>query len=130
MSVQGLLHIKKAVSSLNPEQVRIAASRPLQIAIRAGSTEGYRRIENFLLQDLSAGRRSESAAYLNYETNPGQGLHDLTIYDEGVIAPPRSLIYRAGRPEDVVRSALEKHPDLGVSLARSFLPFGVLLSER
>ena len=123
MSVQGLLHIKKAISSLNPDQVRLAADRPVQIAIRSASREGYQRVEDYLLRDLKEGRRRDSALYLTHETDPGRDLHDVTIYDESVVAPPRSLVFRPDRPEDVVRKTLEKHPDFGVPLARSFPPF-------
>jgi hypothetical protein len=117
------VHIKKAISNLNPDQVRLALNRPLRIDIRAASRDRYREIENFLLGDLKEGRRRESALYLAQELTPVASPSDVTIYDEAIMAPPRSLIYRRDRPELLVRRALEKHPDLGVPLARSFPPF-------
>jgi len=130
MSIQGLVHIKKAISNLNPDQVRLASNRTLRIGIRAATPDRYREIQNFLLADLKPGRRQESATYLSEELLTAAAPSDITIYDEAVVAPPRSLIYRRERPDVLVRRALDLHPDLGVVLARSFPPFRRPFIER
>src|SRR5581483_9605657 len=53
---------------------------------------------------------------LNYQV-------DFSVYDQGVVAPPNALVFEADRPEHLVRQALKAYPDLGISLAKSFLPF-------
>jgi hypothetical protein len=123
MSVTGLFGIKKAVANLDPDQVRQLSERPVRITICAASTESYQRIENFLLRDLDSERRRESSLLLSREATPAQSACDLTIYDEGVLAPARAPVFRIDRPDELVRRILDKHADLGVPLARAFQPF-------
>jgi len=130
MGIQGLLHIKKAISNLNPEQVRQLAQHPLRVAVVAGSPEGFARIENFLLRDLSPDRRRESSLLLIREYNPPRGIYDITIYDEGIPAPARSFIFKAAAPEHLVKKVLDNSGTHGVALARAFHPFRRPFIER
>lgn len=131
MSFQGLINIKKGLSTLNPKQVRELSERSIHIALHAGSQEAYQRMENFLLRDLSPSRRRESALLLTRAPIPVLGHQsDLAIYDEGVAAPEGALIFRADRPLHVVQKALRAYPELGVPLAKSFLPFRQPFVER
>ena len=122
MSIQGLLHIKKAIAGLNPEQVRRMADRPVRIGIYAPSDHSFEQIQNFLLSGLTPDRRRESASMLVREPS-GRGPSDLTIFDEGILAPPRSVVFRRDQPELFIKNALNSAEDLGVALARSFPPF-------
>lgn len=98
------------------------AERPFRIGIYASSAQSFERIENFLLGGLSPERRRESASYLVREPS-GFGPSDLTIFDEGILSPPRSVVFRADRPEVFIKHVLDKVEDLGVALARAFPPF-------
>jgi hypothetical protein len=129
MGVPSLFHIKKAIASLNPEQVRKLADRPIRIGVYASSPQSFQRIEDFFLRDLRPERRQESAELLVREPS-GQGPSDITLFEEGVIAPPRGLVFRSEHPDTLVRSILERHEDLGVPLARAFLPFRRPFVER
>jgi hypothetical protein len=129
MGVPSLFHIKKAIASLNPEQVRKLADRPIRIGVYASSPQSFQRIEDYFLRDLRPERRQESAELLVREPS-GQGPSDITLFDEGVIAPPRGLVFRSEHPDTLVRSILERHEDLGVPLARAFLPFRRPFVER
>lgn len=122
MSIQSLLHIKKAIANLNPEQVRKLAQRPIRLGIYASSPQSYERIQSFLLNGLQGERYRESSACLVREPS-GLGLSDVTIFDEGLIAPPGGIVFRSDRPELTVKRVLESHEDLGVPLARAFPPF-------
>ena len=130
MSVQGLVNIKNAIASLNPEQVRRMSERPMRIAICAANAEGFEQIENFLLSDLRAERRRESRYFLIRDREPAGKTYDLTIYHQGVFAPPRALVFRAENPEWLIQRALDTHGDLGVALARAFPPFRSLFIDR
>ena len=83
----------------------------------------YRHMEDYLLQDLRPGRRRDSAAMLVRGSNSSAATHDLSIYHESIDAPHKALVYRPARPELVVHRTLATHPDLGVALSRSFVPF-------
>jgi hypothetical protein len=122
MSISGLLHIKKAVANLNPEQVRKLADRPFRVGIYSSSPASFERIESFLLTGLTAERSRQSASYLVREPS-GLGPSDLTIFDETIMAPPRAVVFRADRPDLFVKRALDASGDLAVALARAFPPF-------
>lgn len=81
-------------------------------------------MENFFLRDLSPARRRESATFLT--RGPERGFanqYDLTVFDEGLEAPPHALVFRVDHPHYLVERILSRHPDLGISLAKRFYPF-------
>lgn len=121
-TVESLVSIRKALSSLNPKQAREMSQRPLHIALNAANPEAYRRMENFFLMDLSPARRRESSYSLTRGAATGAN-YDLVIYDQTVPAPPHALVFEHDRPHHIVSRVLDRHYDLGVPLARSFFPF-------
>jgi hypothetical protein len=123
--VEGLINIKKAVTALNPKQVREMSEHPLRIALHASNQEAYQRMENFFLQDLSPARYRDSALLLTRAPIPviSQTNQEIAIYDESSIAPANALIFHPDRPHTLVEKTLSKHAELGVPLAKSFLPF-------
>jgi hypothetical protein len=125
----GLVNIKKALSNLNPKQVRETSERPLHIALNAARPEDYQRMENFFLRDLSPARRRESSYSLTRGAAIG-GNYDLVIYDQSLPMPPNGLVFEHDRPHHIVSRVLDRHYDLGVALARSFVPFRRPFIER
>ena len=125
MGIQGLVNIKKAISTLNPSQVREMAESHVVIGLHAATPESYIRMEDFLLQDLSPARRYISSALIVRDPGSllGQSNADVNIYDQSVAAPVHGLIYHPDRPQRLIESALSKHPDFGMPLAKSFKPF-------
>jgi hypothetical protein len=125
MSVTGLVSIRNAISKLNPKQVREMSERPIGIALYSASPDGYQRMEEFFLHDLSPTRRGEShAALMRVLAGSPQAAHfDLAIYDESVLTPRGALVFEAGRPKVLINKILNKHQDLGVVLARHFPSF-------
>lgn len=125
MGIQGLINIKQAISSLNSNSVREMADKQVLVGLHAASPESFTRMENFLLQDLSAVRRRDSASLIvrSPGTLMGQSGADINIYDESVIAPANGLIFYPDRPQILIEKALSKHPSLGMPLAKSFKPF-------
>lgn len=125
MSVTGLISIRNAIGKLNPKQVREMGERPLRIALHPASAEGYQRMEDFFLHDLSPTRRAESSAYLIRQAagSPPASHFDLAIYDESVLAPRGALVFETAAPELLAHKILNKYQDLGTALARHFPPF-------
>ncbi len=123
MAIQGLVNIRKALTSLNPNEVREMSERPARVALHAGSQEAFHRMEDFFLSELSPAKRRESAVLLARATSTLSQTPDLNVFDEGIVAPTGSLIFQPDRPAVLVEKALKTHPDLGVSLAKSFCPF-------
>ncbi|MBV9268256.1 MAG: hypothetical protein JO061_18960 [Acidobacteriaceae bacterium] len=122
-TVASLLNIKKAISNLNPEQVRQLSERRPRIALCAATPEGFGRLERFLLGEMSEARRRESAALLVREQVYPRGQYDLVIYDEAISAPAGSLVFHPDRRQQFVVHVLDSYPDFGVALARAFTPF-------
>jgi hypothetical protein len=125
MNLSALHHIRKAVHTLNPGNVRELSERELKIALYAAGPAGYEGIENFFVQDLSPERRHEALSMLHRAPDPKAVLnYDLAIYDESVLAPRRALVFHADRSEDLITKVLD-HFDQSVTLplARTFLPF-------
>ncbi|MBV9223378.1 MAG: hypothetical protein JOY85_05085 [Acidobacteriaceae bacterium] len=124
MPVQSLTNIRKALSTLNPNQVRELSEKAVLVALHAGSEDAYRQMESFLLRDLRPARRKESASLITRGTGSFTGdAHQLDIYHENVPSPNGALIFRPERPLYVVEKTLTKYPDAGIALARSFYPF-------
>ncbi len=127
MSLTALTGIRKAVGKLNPKEVREMSERPLRIALYSAAPQGYERMEDFFLRELSPTRRRESAAALVR----GPAAHaDLSIYDNSVLAPPRALIFEPDRTSHLISRILDKHRELGVPLAKNFPPFRRPFVER
>lgn len=131
MMLDALMNIKKAISTLNPHQIREMSERSVRVALHAQSQEAYQRMESFFLQDLSPARRRESALQLVRAPIPvlGQSF-DMSVYDEEMAAPHDALVFRPAHPRLMVRHALSEYPQLSISLAKSFLPFRHPFVER
>ncbi len=136
MSFQGLVQIKNAISSLNPAQVREMSNRRLQIALHAPDQAAYARLEDFFLRDLKPERRVGSAsALIRASSTPGYGSasgqsgqlstghYDLAVYDASMAAPPNGILFRPDYSKEFVQEVLAQKPDLGIALARTFVPF-------
>ncbi len=131
MNMQGLLNIKKAISTLNPKEVRQQSERQTHIALYASNPQTYERMEDFLLRELSPGRRSESAVSISRDPHPATALsYDLSIYDAHSAAPSHGLIFDPNNPERLVTDVLDTHGDLGIALAKAFPPFRQTYVER
>lgn len=124
MNIQGLVNIKKAVSTLNPKEVRQQSERRPHVALYAPTTHAYEEMEDFLLRELSPGRRSESALSISRDPHPATSLsYDVSIYDSRLIAPSHGLVFDQNKPEHLVAEVLHRYSDLGVGLAKAFPPF-------
>lgn len=123
MGIQGLVHVRKALNALNPKQVRELSDRSVRVALHAASQDSYARMEAFFLDRLSPARRSQSALLLSRAPINATSGADLAVYDEGVIAPAGALIFHPERTGQFVEKALKAHEELGIGLAKSFLPF-------
>jgi len=112
--------VKQAVSNLNPREVRLAADRPVSVALIAASAESLGRMETYLVPPhLSPDRRAQSVRLLH---RGGSGC-DLEIYESSLLRPSRAFSFDLEAPEDCVRRILRAREDLMLPLARNFYPF-------
>src|SRR5579875_466500 len=131
MILDGLANIKKAIGTLNPHEIREASDRSLRVVLHAPNGEAFNRLEQFFLQDLSPARRRNSAMQLiRAPLSPGAPPADLHVYDEGVSGVGEWPAFHAGHPRQFVHQTLNRFPQFGVPLAKSFLPFRKPFVER
>ncbi len=131
MKLDALVHIRKAIGTLNPHQIREAAERPVRVALHAQSQEAYQRMENFFLQDLAPGRRRQSALQLVRAPIPLLGqTFDIAVYDDDMISPQGALVFHPAHTRVLIHRTLAEHGELGIGLAKSFLPFRRPFVER
>ena len=124
MALQSLLHIRSALNTLNPSQVRELAEKQVRLSLHAGSEDAYGRMETFFLQELRPGRRAESRQLLTRgDAVPVGNAQVISVYDEGALAPAGALVFRPDMPNHLVEKALTQYPQAGIALARSFHPF-------
>ncbi|WP_031496678.1 hypothetical protein [Bryobacter aggregatus] len=120
-----LPQLRKAISTLNPSEVRSTAEQPVAIHLIASQASSYTAMADWLLPPgISPAKRTEASQmiYLAGELNkPPQ--FDVEIYAEDAIAPADAFIFRRDDPKKVVRQILDKHEQLGLPLARLFQPF-------
>jgi len=124
MAIQSLIHIRKALNSLNPNQIRQLSSQPVHITLHAPNDSAYREMEDYFLQDLRTARRRESAQLISRgERSVSVPGHELVIYHRGSLAPSDALVFNPSEPNELIHSALRRYPDTGIPLSRAFFPF-------
>ncbi len=117
--------IGKAISKLNPGEVRQIAERPVHIGLGAEHDFRFAEMRRFLLPDgMTKDRMKESAAHI-YELKPTiiEPQYDIDIYESGVPHPKHGFSYYPQNPERTIAQILERKEDLGLPLARQFPVF-------
>ena len=121
MAVAVIRQVKRAISNLNPKEIRELAERPVSIGIVAASEESLGRIETFLAPPhFSAERRARAARLLVRGNTVGC---DVEIYESSLLRPSRAFSFDPEAPDDCVRRILRAREDLALPLARNFFPF-------
>ena len=120
-----LKQLRHALSSLRPEEVRQTADRKLAIGLVSTSSAGYNEIENFLApRDLSRERRAEILGLLHRAGDPGiPPRFDLVLYEHQLPRAENAFTFYAHDPVRTVKEILAQRAELGLPLARHFLPF-------
>lgn len=111
--------IRQAVNSLNPEEVRSDAQRPLAISLHAPTPEALQRMESYFCPPtLSQAKRAEVIEILHSVQKP-----EIEIYDSSIQCPRNGFVFDAEHPELCVRTILKRKKELELSLARHLQPF-------
>ena len=127
MSISFFNNVKKAMTNLNPAEVRDEAHRRIRIGLFAQSDAAYRQMEDFFHPAaVSPQRREELAGIIERSSFVSGRLgpqYDLEIYSPDTRVPPHGFPFYANNPERTVREILNAHPELGLPLARNIYPF-------
>jgi hypothetical protein len=126
MSLQLLKEIRSAVANLNPEEVRAAAERPLNIGLVASSDAMFHTMEEFLLPADKFSHRKRVDALSMVHRASGTELpnpFDLLLSEQGIPCPQDAFMFYLDQPERTIREILDERKELGLPLARNFHPF-------
>ena len=121
-----LREIRHAISNLRPSEVRDAADKPLSVGLVASSSAGYRAIEDFLAppDQISRERRAEVLSVTHRAGDPDIPEHfDLVLYEYLIPGPKNAYAFFPDDPAGTVKQILAGCNELGLPLARHFLPF-------
>src|ERR1700722_4184040 len=104
MAVALVRQVKRALSNLNPRDLREAAERPVRVGLVASSAESLGRMETYLVPPhLSPERRAEVARML--VRGGGFGC-DVEIYESSILRPANAFSFDPEAPDDSVRRIL------------------------
>jgi hypothetical protein len=137
MSIQVFQHVKEAMRSLDPEDIRKHTDRPLRLLLYADNDQEYRELENYFLpRDLSAAKRAQVRRVVHRasESSVPAAKGELEIYFD----PSRELEgkeadvfgFDPAQPDWIMHQILQRRPDLAVPLALHVLPFRQEISRR
>jgi uncharacterized protein (DUF697 family) len=130
--------IGKAIRSVNPDEVRGMADRPVQIGLMASSEARLNEMWFWLApvsiseakRQILAGMVHPLGPQLPGMPSPPKNL-DLQIWEGGMPGRPRdAFTYYPNDPQRTVEEILEKHDDLGLPLSRNFMPFRTTVSDK
>ncbi|MDZ7640287.1 MAG: hypothetical protein U5J83_18870 [Bryobacterales bacterium] len=117
--------IRKALSTLNPSEVREIAERPARIVLHANSEQSYREMEAFFAPaSLSERRRAGVFASLYRATDPRAPVSaEIDVYEQGIFHSKDGFSFYTYDPEETVSEILAARPELDLALARTYAPF-------
>ncbi len=133
-----LATIGKAIRSVNPDEVRRMADRPVHIGLMASSEARLDEMWFWLAPTGISDTKRQTLAALVHPLGPKlPGMPDpparldLEIWEAGLPGKPdHAFIYYPSNPRQTVLDILEKHDELGLPLSRNFLPFRPEVSEK
>jgi hypothetical protein len=121
MAIAVLRQIRQALSTLNPQELRAQAERPVRIGLVAAASEELGEMEQFFAPpEYSPERRAQAARLLVRGGGPGC---DIQIYHTSLLRPAKTFSFDPEAPEDCVRAILRAREDLHLPLARQLAPF-------
>jgi hypothetical protein len=122
--LKALKMVRTTASRVNPDQVRGLSGRPLHIGLVAGSPAAYGEMEDFLVPAaVSHEKRVKVMEHIHREGDRDAPRRFDLVLSDGVNVPPGAVVLDRGDPQGTVRRVLREHEDLGLALARHFLPF-------
>lgn len=132
MNTSLIRQIRQAIATIQPEQIRQAADRPLAILLVASSSQAYAEMEDFLMPpELSRARRLQLANVVYRAGDPDAPEEfSLEIYEKGLPHGGRGFTFDRDNPQKTVQEIIERREDLMLALARHFPPFRKAATER
>jgi len=114
--------VKQAIGSLDPQEIRDQADKPIRIGLHAGSDSAYRQMESFFIpENLSDEKRADLQLMVRRAMDSHR--YDIDIYSHELSAPRDGFYFSPQNPDHTVREILQQRTDLALPLARYLYPF-------
>lgn len=132
MTTKFIQQIRRAISHLNPNEIRETATKRVRILLDAASSATYARMEDFLLPaQISREKRMLAVQTLTRACDAAGsgGRYQLVFYERGILPPEGwtadmdAFSFDPERPERLVESLIEHRNEIALPLARYFPPF-------
>jgi hypothetical protein len=145
MSIQIYQHVKDALRSLDPEDIRRHTERPVRLLLYADREEEYRQMEDFFIpRDLSDAKRAQvrrlvhrpsegsvaSKSDLEVYFDPSREMGRSDLETEALEVEANVFGFDPAHPDSVVHDILGRRKDLAVPLALNVMPFRQEVSRR
>jgi hypothetical protein len=112
--------VKRALSNLNPAQIREKASREVRIGLVAPTASQLGEMETYLVPPhLSPRRRTEALGML---IRGGGAECDVEIYSDSLLRPASAFSFQSNDPDRCGKKIVRQREDLVLPLARHFYP--------
>ena len=124
--------VGKAISKLNPNEVRTQSEQPVHVGLAAVHEFRQAEMRRFLLADgMTKERMTESAQHI-HQINPELTTpqFDIDLWEEGVPRPNHGFTFHGAQPQQTVEQILEKKEELGLALARQFPAFRPMVVDK
>lgn len=117
--------IRKALTTLNPSEVRDIAHRPARIVLHATSEQAFLEMERFFVPPgLSERRRAAVLGSIFRAGNPqAPAGAEIEIFEQSMMPGEKGFAFYSYDPRDTVLEILDRRPELDLALARNFAPF-------
>lgn len=133
-----LATIGKAIRSVNPEEVRSMADKPIHIGLMASSEATLNEMWFWLAPvEISETKRQTLVAMVHPlgpqlpDMPPPPARLDIEIWEAGLRGKPdHAFTYYRNNPQQTVDDILEKKDELGIALSRHYIPFRKTVSEK
>ncbi len=122
--LKALKMVRSTASRVNPEQVRGLSGRSLHVGLAAHSPIAYGEMEDFLVPAaVPHEKRVQIMEHIHREGDKLAPRRPDLVLSDGVVVPPGAIVLNRADPSSTVTQVLREHEDLGLALARHFLPF-------
>jgi hypothetical protein len=127
-----LTQVREALATLNPDEVRATADRPLAIRLVASSDAAYNAMEDYFTSPgVTPRKRWEQLQVIYRAASPGPSSgYDIELYEEGLDRPSGSFTFFEQAPERTVEQILDEREQLSLPLARRFQPFRAAVTDK
>jgi hypothetical protein len=117
--------VREAIPKINPRDIRAAAERPIHVLLHAASEEGAVAMADFFGSGgVTQSKRQEQERMLHWvgEDNLPEKV-DLQISEQGLAANDDAIVFHRHDTRRTLDEILDRRQELGLPLARTFLPF-------